>query len=235
MKKDSKTLIENQFYLKKSAIKRVNSFDLGKQVVGRGKFGKVFTGIDEDQAIKKVKFKAESNRLSFQEEVKIYSLLSNLEIAPKFISTLITDNNGYIVAEKMDGSLENYFENHGVELRDIKKVLKLVREMHKYIDFHGDLHLGNILFILKKNILSSREEVKFKIIDVGRSVVDVRKDNYWDSQEEGKDFDLVKLGNSIYQFMKKKDNIQQNIIKYLEDQIVHSEYQRLIRAAFLPI
>jgi serine/threonine protein kinase len=134
-----------------------NDYKEGK-MLGKGRSGEVYELCDERKQcpyVLKVQDLAKTGPLSFRLEVE-YQMKAKA-FAPKIHDAWICHTNqttistGFIVMERMDGTLDDYIarpEVHEPHQTFSKQFIKTIRshvaKLHKMGISHGDLHSGNI-------------------------------------------------------------------------------------------
>lgn len=125
--------------------------------LGQGEFGSVYTSCCRqhcDYVAKIILRRSQHYKdvADFHElihnEIKIWKIVENLELAPKLIQFYLDDDKAIIISEKMDRTFRdiiNGLEEKQVELL-INYVVDKLEILHKNGIIHGDPNLENIMF-----------------------------------------------------------------------------------------
>ncbi len=137
-----------------------NDYKLGQQL-GQGRSGSVFELCDEMKQcpyVLKVEESGRFNTPNFTDEVEYQHRAR--AVAPKIFDAWVCQTNdgsrmaGFIVMERMDGTLNDFLISNPITMEFGKKLMKTLRShvyrLHKMGIVHGDLHTENIYFKGKK-------------------------------------------------------------------------------------
>ena len=140
-------------------------------------------------------------KLSFDQEVELSKFTAQLEISPSISDAFVCDDVlrvpeygallslGFIVMDRWDITLEDYYQDEGNENLTVdlyNKLVEKVKLLHENGIAHNDLHDGNIILKLD----SAHVPVDVAIIDFGNAVL--KRDGetqFWNTV----DFDLDDL------------------------------------------
>ncbi|XP_031564023.1 uncharacterized protein LOC116299502, partial [Actinia tenebrosa] len=147
----------------------VGSFWYHKDHIGRGSYGLVFTGINENDgrevAIKQIQ-KSRMVRPEDKREITNLAKLADCKQVVSYVCFLEDIHFSYIVLELMEGDLEHYFNEGAVDKSKsvllCKDVIKGLRYLHEKKIIHRDLKPGNILY-------KTHPRLCLKIADFGLS------------------------------------------------------------------
>lgn len=134
--------------------------------LGKGSYGTVNIACDDKScsyAVKKVEFKIDKdgslNREEFDDESNILLAIERCktitDVFPKVHDVFECDNVGYIVMDRMDGTLRDWVDSVYRREQEITKeayidltqqIITLVMKMHQIGYLHNDLHAKNVFF-----------------------------------------------------------------------------------------
>lgn len=151
--------------------KQILNYYIGKEV-GRGAFGKVYVGMNNNSdrvAIKEIKneprFKAAAIR-----EIQILKQLKENKLEENYIinfkEAFVNLGIQYMVFEYMDRNLYHYYKNNSIPYVD---VINIFYELTKGLEY---IHSQNIIHcdLKPENIMINRDSMKIKIIDFGSAI-----------------------------------------------------------------
>ena len=226
----------SKVYKFRYSSKKVNN----KYVVKRIKvlFLKKFLGENSNKAIKEL----------FNNELKALIHLSKKGISPKIYGTFadIKNNKLYYVLEKLDYTLGYMLRNNLFKPYHTNKIIYLLKIMLKTKYRHTDLHIENIMF--------SKKENKFKLIDFGHHTELTKHDSQGYFTEisgkhnkllidKRKGYERAILGTSgasalseIYKYLSKKSLKNKDaafyllkLQKFLKESISKKDYENIFK------
>lgn len=145
--------------------------------LGKGEFGVVYKVCLENnrncEYALKVQNVNKSRYKDIEKEHELHKLFYKAKLSPKFVeSKTIKKNNKYIdysLIERIDGILEDYIQPFTTkEQLDmiVSSIIRLCNSMCKFKLTHGDMHSGNIAYVLNVH----KRRIDFKLIDFGWSM-----------------------------------------------------------------
>ena len=143
--------------------------------LGEGAFGQVFKvcSTNMKNSCEFVLKKQLVNDLShIQSEDKMHSIFSKFKLSPKLYDTLIMKEGkkqyAYSLMERVDGVVENLITSHTSKKQldaIAESIFQLIQKLCLHNLIHGDLHSGNIGYIVNTN----KRQLDLKLIDFGWS------------------------------------------------------------------
>jgi len=142
------------------------------KLIGTGRTSKVYLS----KKNKKIAIKVIPNKYYNSLELRYSKKADKLNIGPKIYKKIKTKTHVLIYMQKIDIILYQWLKKKHTkkEYEDAyKKVLRLIKKLHKNNIIHGDIHIGNIGLIGKKWV----------IFDFGKSHTDknIKRYSYFDN------------------------------------------------------
>jgi len=151
--------------------KQILNYYIGKEV-GRGAFGKVYVGMDNNSdrvAIKEIKNEPRFKDAAIR-EIQILKQLQYNKLEDNYVINFKEDfvNLGiqYMVFEYMDRNLYHYYKKNDIPYDD---VINIFYELTKGLEY---IHSQNIIHcdLKPENIMINKDSMKIKIIDFGSAI-----------------------------------------------------------------
>jgi serine/threonine protein kinase len=147
------------FSLQKNSKK---SFDIGKY----GTISEACLKSKCKYIVKMIPFSSKNVYQTFLREALIAPYMAKHDVGPKIYDIFVCLNSGFIVMEKMDGSLRSLaLEEESFPWKHLISISKQVSKMHKLNVVHNDLHTANILYKINDD-----STYDFKVTDFGLSL-----------------------------------------------------------------
>lgn len=181
------------WYLPADCQKKFGNLQI-KGLLGSGKYGSIYEACEESvcqKIVKVVDIKTpHTYEDKFQNEAKLNKMASDLGVSPKFYTAFTcsnvptkpgqTEDFGFIITEKWDMSLKQYFETYKKEIPG-NLVTLIKQKLEKLIQnkiYHHDMHEGNIVLKLNK---TTHAPIDIGFIDFGQALYDIKDPHYVDT------------------------------------------------------
>jgi tRNA A-37 threonylcarbamoyl transferase component Bud32 len=145
--------------------------------LGGGEFGKVLSickNADGCKAIKILISNPDRDFLSPEQEINNQEYVSTVGLAPKIHRVCREGDSNFIVMDEVDGVFEMFLRDQKSDLElDIvfEEIKKLLKNLCKYKITHGDLHWGNVGYMIKSDPNTNKSYAQIILIDFGQSNV----------------------------------------------------------------
>jgi len=143
---------QDEIKISTNCYKELKEKGYGKtgKIIGEGKYGQVIELKNYNYIVKIQPLLTKYKDQGYKKEVEIYNYLktkdSEYKYHPKMVDHWECEDKGYIVLERKKGSVFDLLKANNFDLRDLKKILKLIDIFHQFGIVHLDVLPGNILF-----------------------------------------------------------------------------------------